>query len=162
MHEHNNGISRRDLFKFEASQRRRGRQGTGVMRRRDGLAGSASTTSTTDETTHGCRAPAHRHAQLPDRARAITDVRDKDYDVVVIGAGASGVPAALSAFEAGAKVALLQRNRRPSRRTRAAASTWPPATRRHRQPRIAADRRQQHRPNRELVELWAQNSGRLK
>ena len=31
------------------------------------------------------------------------------YDVVVVGAGASGVPAALSAFENGAKVAVLQK-----------------------------------------------------
>lgn len=40
----------------------------------------------------------------------ITDFADtKDYDVVVIGAGAAGVPAAISAFQAGAKVALLQK-----------------------------------------------------
>ena len=40
----------------------------------------------------------------------ITDIAEtKDYDVVVIGAGAAGVPAAISAFEAGAKVALLQK-----------------------------------------------------
>lgn len=40
----------------------------------------------------------------------ITDIADtRDYDVVVIGAGAAGVPAAISAHEAGAKVALLQK-----------------------------------------------------
>ena len=32
-----------------------------------------------------------------------------DYDVVVVGAGAAGVPAAISAFEAGAHVALIQK-----------------------------------------------------
>ena len=33
----------------------------------------------------------------------------KEYDVVVVGAGAAGVPCALSAFEAGASVAVLQK-----------------------------------------------------
>ena len=35
---------------------------------------------------------------------------EKTYDVVVVGAGTAGVPAALSAFEEGATVACLQRN----------------------------------------------------
>ena len=40
----------------------------------------------------------------------ITDVAEvKEYDVVVVGAGAAGVPAALAATEAGAKVACLQK-----------------------------------------------------
>ena len=40
----------------------------------------------------------------------IADVTEThDYDVVVVGAGAAGVPAAIAAFQAGAKVALLQK-----------------------------------------------------
>ncbi|SEO55820.1 FAD-dependent oxidoreductase [Denitrobacterium detoxificans] len=43
---------------------------------------------------------------------AITDIAEtKDYEIVVIGAGAAGVPCALSAFEKGAKVALLQKEK---------------------------------------------------
>ena len=43
----------------------------------------------------------------PDPIKDIAET--KEYDVVVIGAGASGIPAALSAKEAGATVALLQK-----------------------------------------------------
>lgn len=40
----------------------------------------------------------------------ITDIAEtKDYDVVIVGAGASGVPAAITAREAGATVALIQK-----------------------------------------------------
>ena len=39
----------------------------------------------------------------------ITPDEEKDYDIVVVGAGTAGVPAALSAFEAGCSVACLQK-----------------------------------------------------
>ena len=106
MHEHNNGISRRDLFKFGGIAAA-GVVGAGALAscapQGTGSAGSASTTSTTDETT---TAAGHLRTGMPSfltAPEAITDVKEtKDYDVVVIGAGASGVPAAMSAFEAGA------------------------------------------------------------
>ena len=41
--------------------------------------------------------------------KVITPEEEKDYDVVVVGAGTAGVPAALSAFEAGCSVACLQK-----------------------------------------------------
>ncbi len=42
----------------------------------------------------------------------ITDIKEtKEYDVVIVGAGAAGVPAAISAKEAGATVALIQKKR---------------------------------------------------
>ncbi|MDR0513856.1 MAG: FAD-dependent oxidoreductase [Coriobacteriaceae bacterium] len=54
--------------------------------------------------------PAFMQAPEP-----ITDIAEtKDYDVVVVGAGASGIPAALSANEKGAAVALLQKESRAS------------------------------------------------
>ena len=93
---------------------------------------------------------------------AITDVKEtKDYDVVVIGAGASGVPAALSAFEAGAKVALLQKESQAIAQGNSGSgidlATSNPADIANLVSQLIAD--SQHRPNRELVELWAQNSG---
>ncbi len=45
----------------------------------------------------------------PDPVSADQIAQTYDYDVVVVGAGASGVPAALSALEAGATVACLQK-----------------------------------------------------
>ena len=41
--------------------------------------------------------------------KVLTPEEEKDYDVVVVGAGTAGVPAALSAFEAGCSVACLQK-----------------------------------------------------
>ena len=165
MHEHNNGISRRDLFKFGGIAAA-GVVGAGALAscapQGTGSAGSASTTSTTDETT---TAAGHLRTGMPSfltAPEAITDVKEtKDYDVVVIGAGASGVPAALSAFEAGAKVALLQKESQAIAQGNSGSgidlATSDPADIANLVSQLIAD--SQHRPNRELVELWAQNSG---
>ncbi|NTU88372.1 MAG: FAD-binding protein [Actinobacteria bacterium] len=40
-------------------------------------------------------------------------VETKEYDIVIVGAGAAGVPCALSAFEGGASVAVLQKESKP-------------------------------------------------
>jgi len=93
-------ISRRDLFKF-GGVAAAGAMGVsmlgGCARRRSSNRGGRS--SSRDGT------PAFFVKPEP-----ITDIADtRDYDVVVIGAGAAGVPAAISAHEAGAKVALLQK-----------------------------------------------------
>ena len=165
MHEHVNGISRRDLFKFGGIAAA-GVVGAGALAscapQGAGAAGSASAASTTDEAT---TAAGHLRTGLPSfltAPEAITDVKEtKDYDVVVIGAGASGVPAALSAFEAGAKVALLQKESQAIAQGNSGSgidlATSDPADIANLVSQLIAD--SQHRPNRELVELWAQNSG---
>ena len=96
-------VTRRDLFKFT------GLAAAGVVGA-SALAGcapktAAETASLADTGSADAGLPAFLQAPEP-----ITDIADtRDYDVVVIGAGAAGVPAAISAHEAGAKVALLQK-----------------------------------------------------
>ena len=45
----------------------------------------------------------------PEKIKETDIVRTETFDVVVVGAGASGIPAALSAVENGVSVALLQK-----------------------------------------------------
>ena len=128
----------------------------------NGTASAAGTASASGETT---TAAGHLRTGMPNFLTApdpITDIKEtKDYDVVVIGAGASGVPAALSALEAGAKVALLQKESQAIAQGNSGSgidlATSDPADVASRVAQLIADG--QHRPNRELVELWAQNSG---
>ena len=47
--------------------------------------------------------------KMPERIKDADISKTETFDVVVVGAGASGVPAALSAFENGASVAVLQK-----------------------------------------------------
>lgn len=74
-----------------------------------GSASSDTPTAATGTTT----VAGHVREGLPSFLAApepITDIAEtKDYDVVVVGAGASGVPAAITAREAGATVALIQK-----------------------------------------------------
>jgi fumarate reductase flavoprotein subunit len=92
-------LSRRDLLKFG-----------GVAAA--GMAG-ASMLASCSSPKSGSASSAAAANGLPSffqQPAAITDIKEKkDYDIVVIGAGAAGVPAAYSAFQAGAEVALLQK-----------------------------------------------------
>lgn len=92
----------------------------------------------------------------------ITDVAETyEYDVVVVGAGAAGVPAAISAFQAGAKVALLQKETQAVSQGNTSDSVLldqsDPAG-------VAAvssliNQDCAHRSRQDQVALWAQNSG---
>ena len=97
-------VSRRGFVKAAGIATVAGAAGAAVL----GGAGATSAQAAT-----GPSFPAETPAETPSFFVApdpITDVSEtKDYDVVVIGAGAAGVCAALSANEAGAKVALLQK-----------------------------------------------------
>ena len=95
-------ISRRDLFKF-GGLAAAGVAGASMLGCSPQGQTASSDLSTTGTASDGL--PSFFIAPEP-----ITDIAEtRDYDVVVIGAGAAGVPAAISAFEAGAKVALLQK-----------------------------------------------------
>lgn len=82
-------------------------------------------------------------------------------DVLVIGAGAAGTPAALSAAENGAKVVLLQKERTAMSHGNSAAGLnldkCDPAGIEHLISLVV--KANQHRSHRELVSNWAYNSG---
>ena len=92
----------------------------------------------------------------------ITDIAETfDYDVVVVGAGAAGVPAAISAFEAGARVALIQKEATAVSQGNTCDSILleesDPAGVAAVESLINQDCA--HRSRRDQVELWAKNSG---
>lgn len=107
----------------------------------------------------------HVRAGLPsflETPKAISDVKEKkDYDVVVIGAGAAGVPAACAAREAGATVALIQKESTAISQGNTASGikldTSDPAGVEAVVTRLVKEG--QYRSNRDLVEIWAKNSG---
>lgn len=93
---------------------------------------------------------------------AITDIAEEfDYDVVVVGAGASGVPAAISAYEAGARVALIQKESTAISQGNTSDSILldesEPAGVAAVESLINQDCA--HRSRRDQVDLWAHNSG---
>ena len=79
-------------------------------------ASSAAAASAAGTTTGATLAAGHAREGLPNWLEApaqITDIsEEKDFDIVVVGAGAPGCPAALIAAENGAKVALIQKQAR--------------------------------------------------
>ena len=92
----------------------------------------------------------------------ITDIADtKDFDVVIVGAGASGVPAAITARKAGATVALIQKEATAISQGNTATGilldTSDEAGVEAVVSRLLKDH--QYRGKREQVELWAKNSG---
>ncbi|MEG0477454.1 MAG: FAD-binding protein [Raoultibacter sp.] len=166
MKENTQGISRRDLFKF-GGVAAAGVVGAGALsacspQSKAGGSGAASGTPASTETTV---AAGHSREGLPsflNTPAAISNIKEtKEYDVVVIGAGAAGVPAALSAAEAGAKVALIQKEATAISQGNSGSGIDLAAS----DPADVASltslliKDSQHRPNRALVETWAKNSG---
>ena len=150
-------ISRRDLFKFG---------GVAAV----GAAGASMLSACAPQgSAAGTAASANAGAAAEDglpsffaKPEPITDILEtKDYDVVVVGAGAAGVPAALSAFEAGAKVALLQKEATAISQGNTCDSIildqTDPAGVEAVVSLITEDCC--HRSDREQVRLWAYNSG---
>lgn len=94
--------------------------------------------------------------------KPITDFADeKTYDVVVVGAGAAGLPAALSALEAGATVGVLQKGSAAISQGNTGSgidyeTSDPEAVAALGHKMIAAS---QHRANPKIVDVWLKNSG---
>lgn len=129
-------------------------------------ASSSSAGGETPAASTGTTAVAgHSREGLPSFLAApepITDIADtKDFDVVIVGAGASGVPAAITARKAGATVALIQKEATAISQGNTATGilldTSDEAGVEAVVSRLLKDH--QYRGKREQVELWAKNSG---
>lgn len=101
--------------------------------------------------------PAFLHKPAP-----ITDISEtKEYDLVIVGAGPSGVPAAMIAAENGAKVALVQKEATAAANGNLGAginlSKSDKADLANLTAQLLSD--SENRANRELIELWVNNSG---
>ena len=103
-------LNRRDFLK--------GAFATGIVATGAGLAGCAPSApdspAQTDEAAYPAGLQASDFEESPVELAPITEfAEEKTYDVVVVGAGTGGVPAALSALEEGASVAVLQKESKP-------------------------------------------------
>ena len=157
-------FTRRDMFKIGglAAAGLGGAALLGACSPAGNEAGAAATeTATTGTTT----VAGHTREGLPSFLAApepITDVADtKDFDIVIVGAGAAGVPAAITAREAGATVALIQKEATAISQGNTATGilldTSDEAGVEAVVSRLLKDH--QYRGKREQVELWAKNSG---
>ena len=141
-------ISRRDMFKLG---------GLSVLGATSLAAFSGATMAQT-----AVASPADSELPFFVKPEPITDVADvRDYDVVVIGAGAAGVPAAISAMQAGAKVALLQKEANATSQGNTCQSivleeSSPAGVEAVISMHIEENA---HQPKREQAKLWAYNSG---
>lgn len=167
----NKGVSRRDLLKFSGLAAA-GIVGASAL---SACASESPSSSSTDKAASTDTAASasnsgemsnvagHYRTCLPEFLQApatITDISEtKEYDIVVIGAGAAGTPAALAAAEEGASVALLQKE--ATAVSQGNTGSAPDPTRSN--PADIANlvslliEEGQHRSKRELVELWAEN-----
>lgn len=107
----NNGITRRNLIKLGGISA--GVLGLGALAGCGGTP-SSSTTSTTGSGSSGAaltvsKANGGMVPAFVGSPNKVTVAETKEYDIVVVGAGAAGVPAAMAAVEAGASVAVLQK-----------------------------------------------------
>lgn len=164
-------VSRRDLLKFGGIAAA-GIVGAGALGSCSSEGGSSSSSpsgagngggSPSAESLEVSNSAGHYREGLPSFLQApetITDVAETlEYDVVVIGAGASGVPAALAAAEEGASVALIQKEKTAVSQGNTGSAPDPersnPADIKNLVSLLIKDN--QHRSKRALVELWAEH-----
>lgn len=153
-----NGISRRSFLTGTAAVA----AGLGAL----GLAGCGSSDNDdgADGTTYGTSSDGAATLSFLVKPEPIADdqiAEIKDYDVVVVGGGASGVPASLSAREAGASVAVLQKQNQIVSQGNSGSgvdlANSDPAGVQALVAKLIKDNN--NRADRKLVEVWAQKSG---
>ena len=110
-------------------------------------------------------AAGHERAGLPSFLSAPEPIKDvkttKDYDVVIVGAGAAGIPAAITAKEAGASVAVIQKESTAISQGNTATGILLDKSDPAGVEAVVSKLISEHdyRAKREQVELWAKNSG---
>ncbi|ABS07309.1 FAD-dependent oxidoreductase [Shewanella baltica] len=149
-----NGISRRSFLTRAAV-------GTGGLAFA-GLAGTASAVASEANQEYANIADATLGFMPKPKVIAEKDIAStQTFDVIVVGAGASGVPAALSAAENGAKVAVLQKQAIVVAQGNTGSGidlkTTPKASVEAMVSRLMSD--SAHRCHPELLRSWAYNSG---
>ncbi len=157
-------LSRRDMFKLSGIAAA-GIGGASLLgacspntKKGSGSGAAADASGTTTYAGH-TRNGIPSFLQAPE---AIKDVKEtKDYDIVIIGAGAAGVPAAISAAEEGAKVALIQKEATAISQGNTATGILLDQSDPAGVEAVVSNLLKEHqlRGKREQVELWAKNSG---
>lgn len=146
-------ITRRDLFKFG-----------GVAAVSAATAGALSGCAPKQTGTKGAN-KAGSNTDVPSffaKPEPITSIDEtKEFDIVIVGAGAAGVPCALAASEKGAHVALIQKENQAVSHGNTCDSLVLPDTSEAGKNAVISWITEQAawRPHREQLELWANNSG---
>lgn len=155
-------ISRRDLFKLGGLTAAgiAGASMLGGCTSGGASSSEAAAAETTDVAGH-IREGLPSFLASPDSITNISET--KDYDIVIVGAGASGIMAAISANQAGASVAVLQKLStavsQGNTSTGILIDQSDPAGVEAVVSRLVKEG--QYRPKRELIEMWAKNSGEV-
>lgn len=146
-------VSRRDLFKWSGLAAA-GFAGTSL------LGGCAPAPSGAHTAATQVNAVEGMPAFLAKPETISTFSETKEYEIIVVGAGVSGMAAALSAAEAGAHVACVQKEAEPSSQGNMAASVDLSMTSEAGKQALISYliELSQHRSDRTLLEAWANNS----
>lgn len=169
-------LTRRDLLKFggitaagiagasllascssESTSSTASESGTQAEGGTSGTAGSSGGALT--ETSGHTREGIPSFLEAPE---AITDIAEtKDYDVVIVGAGAAGIPAACAAIEAGVSVALIQKENKALSQGNTATGIIVEESDPAGVQAVAGKLLKEHqlRANRAQIDIWTQNSG---
>ena len=147
-------LTRRDLFKF-GGVAAVGAAGAGMLAGCAPKGGKSAESGAKDVADNGLPS----FFQQPE---AISDIAEtKEFDIVVVGAGAAGVPCALAAAEQGAKVALIQKESQAISQGNTCDSLLADQTDEAGRAAVVSWITEQSawRSHRDQVSLWAENSG---
>ena len=156
-------MSRRDLLKMSglAAAGVAGASLLGGCAPKAASSASDSGKAANGGSTAATTAAGHERAGLPSFLSAPEPIKDVKYDVVIVGAGAAGIPAAITAKEAGASVAVIQKESTAISQGNTATGILLDKSDPAGVEAVVSKLISEHdyRAKREQVELWAKNSG---